>query len=113
MTMPAALRGNMIGGSVYEYGPHIFHTTDPEILAEIKVTMGPDLLPYKHTIRKFLGNYFQFPLSMREALLLPATTVLWAVVRLFTASSKGPAAGRETSRRSCAAITAMFSIRYF
>ena len=69
MTMPAALRGNMIGGSVYEYGPHIFHTTDPEILAEIKVTMGPDLLPYKHTIRtKFLGNYFQFPLSMREAL---------------------------------------------
>lgn len=54
-------------GNVYEYGPHVFHTTDAELLAEIKELMGDDLLPYTRTIQiKFLGDYFQFPLSMVE-----------------------------------------------
>ncbi len=72
--------GVRIQGNTYEYGPHIFHTTDPDILAEIKAIMGPDLLPYQRTIQiKFLGNYFQFPLSMRDVLLkLPLATVLKA-----------------------------------
>ena len=78
---PGGLAGGVrIGGSVYEYGPHIFHTTDPELMADIKALMGTDLLPYHRTIKiKFLGNYFQFPLSMRDVLLkLPLTTVLKA-----------------------------------
>ena len=59
--------GIRVGGNVYEYGPHIFHTTDEELLAEIKELMGEDLLPYKRTIQiKFLGSYFSFPLSMAE-----------------------------------------------
>ena len=28
--------GIQIGANRYEYGPHAFHTTDPELLAEIK-----------------------------------------------------------------------------
>jgi len=74
--------GIRIAGNVYEYGPHIFHTTDARILADIKELMGPDLLPYKRTIQiKFLGNYFQFPLSMTEVLFkLPTLTVLKAAV---------------------------------
>lgn len=72
--------GVRIAGNVYEYGPHIFHTTDPELLREVKELMGAELLPYKRTIKiKFLGNYFQFPLSMKDVLLkLPVTTVLHA-----------------------------------
>lgn len=74
--------GIRIAGSVYEYGPHIFHTTDPEILADIKELMGPELLPYKRTIQiKFLGNYFQFPLSIPDVLQkLPLLTVLHAAL---------------------------------
>ena len=70
--------GVRIGGSVYEYGPHIFHTTDPEILADIKGLMGADLLPYRRTIKiKFLGSYFQFPLTIKDILskLPPAMVV--------------------------------------
>ncbi|MEK7382201.1 MAG: FAD-dependent oxidoreductase [Elusimicrobiota bacterium] len=72
--------GIVLGGDVYEYGPHVFHTTDAEILADIKTLMGKDLLPYERTIQiKFLGNYFKFPLSIPDVLLkLPLTTVLLA-----------------------------------
>lgn len=76
--------GIVFGGSLYEYGPHVFHTTDPEILADVKEIMGPDLLPFERTIKiKFLGNYFQFPLSAAEVLFkLPPTTVLRAGLSL-------------------------------
>jgi protoporphyrinogen oxidase len=72
--------GVHINGNVYEYGPHTFHTTDPEILHDIKSLMGNDLIPYRRTIKiKFLGNYFQFPLAMRDVLFkLPLPTVLHA-----------------------------------
>ena len=61
--------GVRLGGDVYEYGPHIFHTTDARILADVKALMGPDLLPYERTIEiKFLGNYFKFPLSIKDVL---------------------------------------------
>ncbi len=72
--------GILLGGNIYEYGPHVFHTTDPEILADIKGLMGADLLPFHRTIKiKFLGNYFQFPLAMGEVLFkLPFWTVLKA-----------------------------------
>lgn len=80
---PGGLAGGIrIGGSVYEYGPHIFHTTDARILADIKGLMGNELLPYERTIQiKFLDNYFQFPLSIKDVLLkLPSATVLRAGV---------------------------------
>lgn len=72
--------GVRLGGDVYEYGPHIFHTTDARILADVKALMGPDLLPYERTIQiKFLGNYFKFPLSIKDVLFkLPLTTVIRA-----------------------------------
>lgn len=72
--------GVRLGGDVYEYGPHIFHTTDAKILADVKALMGADLLPYERTIEiKFLGNYFKFPLSIKDVLFkLPLTTVVRA-----------------------------------
>jgi protoporphyrinogen oxidase len=83
--------GVHIGKNTYEYGPHIFHTTDPEILADVKSLVGADLLPYERTIRiRFLGNYFQFPLSVRDVLLkLPVPTVLHAGASFLWHFSKG------------------------
>ncbi|MGB9006618.1 MAG: FAD-dependent oxidoreductase [Candidatus Aminicenantales bacterium] len=72
--------GVRFDGNVYEYGPHIFHTTDPELLAEVKALMGPELLPYQRTIKiKFQDEYFDFPLKVRDVLRkLPPRTVLQA-----------------------------------
>ena len=72
--------GVRLNGNTYEYGPHTFHTTDPEILADIKTLMDDELIPYNRTIKiKFLGNYFKFPLAVRDVLLkLPPQTVLHA-----------------------------------
>jgi protoporphyrinogen oxidase len=72
--------GVRINGNTYEYGPHTFHTTDPEILNDITVLMGDTLIPYNRTIKiKFLGNYFKFPLAIRDVLFkLPLPTVLHA-----------------------------------
>jgi len=83
--------GVHLGRDVYEYGPHIFHTTDASILADVKALMGADLLPYKRTIEiKFLGNYFKFPLSISDVLLkLPLTTVLRAGFSFLWHFTKG------------------------
>lgn len=72
--------GVRFGGDVYEYGPHIFHTTDARVMADVKALMGDELLPYQRTIQiKFLGNYFKFPLSIPDVLgKLPITTVIHA-----------------------------------
>lgn len=72
--------GVRINGNTYEYGPHTFHTTDPEILNDIKSLMGNTLIPYHRTIKiKFLGNYFKFPLAIRDVLFkLPPLTVIHA-----------------------------------
>lgn len=72
--------GVRINGNTYEYGPHTFHTTDPEILNDIKSMMGDALIPYHRTIKiKFLGNYFKFPLAIRDVLFkLPPLTVIHA-----------------------------------
>jgi len=83
--------GVEINGNVYEYGPHAFHTTDPEILGDIKSIMGPDLIEYKRTIKiKFLGNYFSFPLAIHEVIFkLPLTTVIHAFASLLWNMAKG------------------------
>ncbi|MFA6003307.1 MAG: FAD-dependent oxidoreductase [Elusimicrobiota bacterium] len=72
--------GVSFDGNVYEYGPHIFHTTDPELLAEIKALMGADLRAYQRTIKiKFQEEYFDFPLKVADVLWkLPPATVLHA-----------------------------------
>ena len=72
--------GVRVNGNTYEYGPHTFHTTDPEILGDIKTLMGEELIPYNRTIKiKFLGDYFKFPLAVRDVLLkLPLLTVIHA-----------------------------------
>jgi len=83
--------GVEINGNVYEYGPHAFHTTDPEILNDIKSIMGEDLIEYKRTIKiKFLGNYFSYPLTIREVIFkLPFFTVLRAFMSLLWNMIKG------------------------
>jgi protoporphyrinogen oxidase len=72
--------GVQIGANTYEYGPHAFHTTDPEILADIQGLMGDELTEYHRSIKiRFLGKYFQFPLAIRDVLFrLPPSTVLHA-----------------------------------
>jgi protoporphyrinogen oxidase len=74
--------GVRINGNTYEYGPHTFHTMDPEILGDITALMGDALIPYNRTIKiKFLGNYFKFPLAIRDVLFkLPLPTVIHAGV---------------------------------
>jgi len=83
--------GVRLGGDVYEYGPHIFHTTDARIMADVKALMGDELLPYRRTIQiKFLGNYFKFPLSIPDVLgKLPWTTVLHAGASFLYHFTKG------------------------
>lgn len=78
-------------GDVYEYGPHIFHTTDERIMADVKALMGAELLPYERTIQiKFLGNYFQFPLSIPDVLTkLPLTTTAHAGLSFLFHFTKG------------------------
>src|SRR5690242_10761821 len=68
--------GIHIKGNTYEYGPHIFHTTDPEVLEDVKRIAGHVLIPFEKTIKiKFLGKYFDFPLSVPDILLkLPVAT---------------------------------------
>jgi protoporphyrinogen oxidase len=72
--------GVHLNGNTYEYGPHTFHTTDAEILHDIKSLMGDELVPYRRTILiKFLGKYFAFPLAIRDVIFkLPLTTVIHA-----------------------------------
>lgn len=72
--------GFHIGANTYEYGPHAFHTTDPEIMSDIKQLMGDELIDYHRTIKiRFLGKYFQFPLTVRDVLVrLPVGTVVRA-----------------------------------
>ena len=83
--------GVRVGDDVYEYGPHIFHTTDAATLADIKQLMGPELLPYQRTIRiKFLGAWFTFPLSIADVLgKLPVATTIQAAFSFLWHAAKG------------------------
>ncbi len=72
--------GIEIAGNTYEYGPHIFHTTDPEVMEDVKRIAGKHLIHFEKTIQiKFLGNYFAFPLTLKDILSkLPKLTVIQA-----------------------------------
>jgi protoporphyrinogen oxidase len=87
--------GVLINGNIYEYGPHIFHTTDPEVLSDVERIAGHVLIPFKKTIRiKFLGKYFAFPLAIRDVVVkLPARTVAHAALSFVWHFAKGAFAG--------------------
>ncbi len=75
---PGGLAGGVEwNGNIYEFGPHVFHTTDQEILNDIKNIMGEDLIRFTRTVKiKFMGEYFNFPLSITDILRkLPLKTV--------------------------------------
>jgi protoporphyrinogen oxidase len=83
--------GVQIGANTYEYGPHAFHTTDPEILNDVKELMGAELTEYHRTIKiRFLGKYFGFPLTIRDVLVrLPVKTVIHAGFSFLWHFTKG------------------------
>ena len=79
------------GRDVYEYGPHVFHTTDPEILADVKALMGEDLVPFRRTIRiKFGDSYFDFPLRLGDVVgRLPWPTLVGAAAAYAWRAAQG------------------------
>ncbi|MBI4383713.1 MAG: FAD-dependent oxidoreductase [Nitrospinae bacterium] len=74
--------GVELNGNIYEYGPHVFHASDPEVLDDIKTLMGDDLTRFDRTVKiKFMGEYFDFPLSIADVLLkLPFDIVVKSVL---------------------------------
>lgn len=72
--------GIVINGNIYEYGPHLFHTTDPEVFADIREIAGDALFPIERTaLIKFMGSYFKYPLSIPNVIFkLPKIIILKA-----------------------------------
>lgn len=83
--------GTIINGNIFEHGPHVFHSSDPEIMKDIMGIAKEDLIPFERTIKiKFLGNYFNFPLSMFDVFSkLPIRTILSALMSFLFYSIKG------------------------
>ncbi|HEY4662902.1 MAG TPA: FAD-dependent oxidoreductase [Candidatus Humimicrobiaceae bacterium] len=77
--------GKIINGNIYEYGPHFFHTNNPQILSEIKKIANDELINFERTILiKFMNEYFVYPLSVFEVLKkLPKKMVITAVASLI------------------------------
>jgi protoporphyrinogen oxidase len=83
---PGGLAGGVEwNGNIYEFGPHVFHTTDQEILGDIKNVMGEDLIRFTRSVKiKFMGEYFNFPLSITDILRkLPFKTVFQCFLSLI------------------------------
>ena len=74
--------GIVLNGNMYEYGPHLFHTTDPEIFKDVEEIAGKDIFSVKKIILiKFLGEYFKYPLSMPNVISkLPKSIVFKAFI---------------------------------
>ncbi len=72
--------GIVINGNIYEYGPHIFHTNDAEIMNDINSIVGDELFTVKKPILiKFKGSYFSYPLTARDVISkLPIRTIVRA-----------------------------------
>ncbi|MBI4599365.1 FAD-dependent oxidoreductase [Candidatus Uhrbacteria bacterium] len=82
--------GVELNGNIYEYGPHIFHASDPEVLDDIKTLMGDDLIRFDRTVKiKFMGEYFDFPLSITDVLLkLPFGIVVKSIFDFICYATK-------------------------
>ena len=80
--------GKIINNNVYEYGPHFFHTNNPQVLKEIKDIVGNELKNFNRTILiKFMDNYFTFPLSIFEVLKkLPRKIVARAICSFISSN---------------------------
>ena len=72
----------IINGHKFEMGPHLFHAPDPQIMNDIKNLIKEELVPVTRTIKiKFMGDYYNYPLSIVEVLLkLPKLVVLSALI---------------------------------
>jgi protoporphyrinogen oxidase len=83
--------GHFLNGNIFEYGPHVFHSSDPEIMQDIKSLVKDELIPFKRTIKiKFLGEYFDFPLKLSDILSkLPLTTLVSAGISFLFHTIKG------------------------
>jgi len=82
--------GKIINNNIYEYGPHFFHTNNPEIFREIRAIVGEDLIDFKRTILvKFMDQYFIYPLSILEVLRkLPRKVLFPALFHLLISNLK-------------------------
>lgn len=72
--------GFEMNGNVYEYGPHIFHSSDEEIMNDVKSIAADIMFPVEKPILiKFRGSYFKYPLTMSDVVSkLPISTILRA-----------------------------------
>ncbi|WP_413871227.1 NAD(P)-binding protein, partial [Albidovulum sp.] len=61
----------LIDGIWCDYGSHRFHpVADPQVLADVKVLLGPDLLLQpRHGRIRLGGRWIHFPLKLQDALL--------------------------------------------
>lgn len=82
--------GKIINSNIYEYGPHFFHTNNPQVLKEIRDIVGNELVDFNRTILiKFMDNYFTFPLSIFEVLKkLPKKIVTKAILSFISNNFK-------------------------
>ena len=65
--MGGLVGGKIINRNIYEYGPHFFHSNNPNIVNEIRMAVGDDLIDFERTILiKFMNDYFKYPLSVFE-----------------------------------------------
>ncbi len=87
----------LIDGIWCDYGSHRFHpVADPQVLADVKVLLGPDLLLQpRHGRIRLGGRWIHFPLKLQDALLrLPpafaASLIADMALKRFRRKSPGP-----------------------
>ena len=87
----------LIDGIWCDYGSHRFHpVADPQVLADVKALLGPDLLLQpRHGRIRLGGRWIHFPLKLQDALLkLPpafaASLIADMALKRFRRKSPGP-----------------------
>ncbi len=64
-------------GSVFDIGPHRFHTDDPAVRAYIEATLGDNLITIDRDSQLYLfGKYLPWPMTLKNILALPPRLVL-------------------------------------
>jgi len=84
------LASNQIfNGNVYEYGTHVFHTDQEELLASVSRLMGDELLIFERGSKihiNFMGNYYTYPLQGLDLIKKLPTGMAGAAVLSFLKS---------------------------
>ncbi len=74
-------------GNVAEFGSHVFHTDQSDLLAEVRRIMGAELLEFErqgHIHIKFRGHYFAYPLKGTDLIRnLPLSLSVKAALSFF------------------------------